>query len=350
MLNTPPKHRNYKLRSGIPLLLFLIAMLPTTVMADRIYFTDGESITGVLVGIEEGRVKWSSAILGEVTADQRYVEYIESGDHFDLKLTGEELSNCWMFVQRDQQHLHCDEGVRPLSDWKLVIAAGETLAVQPPVLHKRGDIVVALEDSSGNSEITKYDINARTELRYLDTRHTISLRYQDESADGDKTRESWLGGYQYDQFFTEQWFATGNVLYETDKFRELDQRTSLGLGMGYQFLETTYFDLLGKGTLNYVDEDFTTGSSNSRPAFLWNMDFAWRVDGEGVELFHRHAMLQSFERGDDYEINTTTGFRYPINGSLSSVIQLEYNYDNLPAKETVDKIDRKWSVGVNYAW
>jgi putative salt-induced outer membrane protein YdiY len=325
-------------------------LLPVQAQADRIYFTDGESITGVLVGIEEGKVKWSSAILGEVTADQRHVEYIESGDHFDLKLTGEELSNCWMFVQRDKQHLHCDQGVSPLSDWKLVVAAGQTLAKRPPVLHKKGDVVVALEDSSGNSDITKYDINARTELRYLDTRHTISLRHQDESADGDKTRKSWLGTYQYDQFFTEQWFATGNAFYETNKFRELDQRTSVGLGMGYQFLETTYFGLLGKGSLNYVDEDFTDGTSNTRPAFLWNLDFAWRVDGEGVELFHRHAMLQSFEKREDYEINTITGFRYPINGSLSSVIQLEYNYDNLPAKETVDKIDRKWSVGVNYAW
>lgn len=350
MLNTPDKPRKSKLRSGIPLLLFVVAVLPTSAHADRIYFSDGESITGALVGIDEGKVKWASAILGEVTADQRHVEYIESGDHFDLKLTGEELSNCWMFVQRDKQHLHCDEGVRPLSDWKLVIAAGETLAERPPMLHRKGDVVLALEDSSGNSDITKYDVNARTELRYLDTRHTIGLRYQDESADGDKTRESWLGTYQYDQFFTEQWFATGNAFYETDKFRELDQRTSVGLGMGYQFLETSYFDLLGKGTLNYVNEDFTTGRSNSRPAFLWNLDFAWRVDGEGVELFHRHVMLQSFEQGDDYEINTTTGFRYPINGSLSSVIQLEYNYDNLPAEETVDKIDRKWSVGVNYAW
>lgn len=350
MLNTPVKPEKFRRRVGIPLLLCLVAVLPASALADRLYFTDGESITGVLVGIEEGKVKWSSAILGEVAADQRHVEYIESGDHFDLKLTGEELSNCWMYVKRDKQHLHCDQGVRPLSDWKLVVAAGETLAERPPVLHKRGDVVIALEDSSGNSDITKYDINARTELRYLDTRHTISLRRQDESADGEKTRESWLGTYQYDQFFTQQWFSTGNAFYETNRFRELDQRTSVGLGMGYQFLETTYFDLLGKGSLNYVDEDFTDGTSNTRPAFLWNLDFAWRVDGEGVELFHRHAMLQSFEKGDDYEINTITGFRYPINGSLSSVIQLEYNYDNLPVKKTVDKIDRKWSVGVNYAW
>ncbi|QFU76694.1 DUF481 domain-containing protein [Halioglobus maricola] len=332
------------------LLLFAFILLPQYALADRIYFTDGESITGTMVGIEEGKVLWTSAMLGDLNIELRHVDYIESGDHFDLRLTGTELHNCWMFIQREKQHLHCDEGVRPLADWKLVVAAGESLIDAPPVLQQKGSVILALEDSSGNSDIAKYDLNARSEIRLLDTRHTLALRYQDESADGEKTRESWLGSYQYDQFFTDQWFATGNAFYETDEFRDLDERYSMGVGMGYQFLETAYFDLLGKGTLNYVNEDFTTGESRSRPAFLWNLDFAWRIDGDGMELFHRHAILQSFEQGTDYELNTTTGFKYPISGQLSSVVQLEYNYDNLPAEEAIDKVDRKWSVGVNYAF
>ncbi|PLW86306.1 DUF481 domain-containing protein [Halioglobus japonicus] len=333
-------------------ILLLLAVLFTShnALADRIYFTDGESITGVMVGIDDGKVSWTSAILGDLQIELRHVDFIESGDHFDLKLTGEELHNCWMFVKLDEQHLHCDEGVRPLLDWKLVVGAGETLMDPQPLLQQKGSVALALEDSSGNSDITKYDVNARSEFRLLDSRHTLALRYQDESADGEKTRESWLGSYQYDQFFTDQWFVTGNGFYETDEFRELDERYSVGMGMGYQFLETVYFDLLGKGTVNYVNEDFATGESRSRPAFLWNLDFAWRIDGGGVEMFHRHALLQSFEEGTDYEVNTLTGFKYPISGQLSSVVQLEYNYDNLPAEEAIEKVDRKWSVGVNYAF
>lgn len=330
--------------------LFLLTLSSPAVLADRLHFTDGESITGALLGIEEGRVKWTSAILGDLAIEQHHIEYIESGDHFDLKLTGEELNNCWMYIKRDQQHLHCDQGVRPLNDWKLVVSAGETLLEPPDLLQQKGELTIALEDSSGNSNLTRYDVNARSELRFLESRHTIALRHQDESVERATTRQSWLGSYQYDQFFTDRWFATGNAFYERDKFRELDQRFSAGAGMGYQFLETAYFDLLGKGSLNYVNEDFTTGISRSRPAFLWNLDFAWRVDGGGMELFHRHAVLQSFEKGEDYEINTITGFRYPINGHLSSVIQLEYNYDNLPAEIQVDKVDQKWALGVNYAW
>lgn len=334
----------------ITALLFLAAAFAAPVSADRLHFTDGESITGAMLGVADGQVQWSSAILGDLFIDLHHVRSIESGDHFDIEVTGKEMSNCWMYIQRETQHLHCDEGIQQLSDWKLVVAAGETITEPQPWLKQKGSMILALEDASGNTDITRYDLNARTELRYLESRHTIGLRYQDESSNGDQTRESWLGTYQYDQFLTEQWFATGNAFYEEDEFRELDQRASVGAGMGYQFLETAYFDLLGKGSLNYVKERFTTGVTRERPAFLWNLDFAWRVDSDGMEVFHRHAVLQSFEKGDDFEINTITGLKYPINGSISSILQLEYNYDNLPAETAIDKVDRKWSIGVNYDW
>ena len=328
--------------------LFLAAAHPS--LADRLHFTDGESITGAMVGIVEGNVQWKSAILGDLSIGLNHVAYIESGSHFDLQTTGDELNNCWMFIQRKKQHLHCDQGVMPLADWKLVVAAGETIIEPQPLLQQRGSLILALEDAAGNNDITKYDLNARTELRFFDTRHTIAARYQDESSNGEKTRQSWLGTYQYDQFFTEQWFATGNAAYEEDEFRDLDDRSTVGLGMGYQFLETAYFDLLGKGTLNYVNENLTTGESRERPAFLWNLDFAWRVNEDGMEVFHRHLILQSFQKGDDYEFRTTTGLKYPINGAFSSIFQLEYDYDNLPAEAEIDKVDRKWSIGVNYDW
>ena len=122
------------------------------------------------------------------------------------------------------------------------------------------------------------------------------------------------------------------------------------MGMGYQFLETNYFNLSGKGTVNYVDEQFATGEDRRRPAFLWNLDFNWRFNDKGVELYHRHFLLQSFNEQEDFEINTVTGFKYPVSGRLSSVIQLEYDYDNLPAESEVDKKDQKWSIGLNYDW
>ena len=80
------------------------------------------------------------------------------------------------------------------------------------------------------------------------------------------------------------------------------------------------------------------------------MDFGWQINRKGMEFFHRHAVLQAVDDPDDWEINTTTGLKYPINGHFSSIVQLEFDYDNLPAEVLVDKRDQKWSIGLNYDW
>lgn len=344
--------RKYSTRSrAVSGLLFVFCWcFMSTASADRIFFDDGESLPGTLIGVSDGKVQWRSRVLGDVAIEQHHVERIETGERFDLTTSGEHWHNCWMYGENDRQLLHCDEGVQSLSDWTLIVAAGEAVTEPAPRLTQKGNLVLAAEDSSGNNDITKYNIDTRTELRYIESRHTVALRYQEESAESETTRNMWRTSYQYDQFFTDQWFATGNAFYEEDEFKEIDQRTSVGVGMGYQFLETTYFNLLGKGTVNYVDEQLATGERRETPAFLWNLDFSWRFNDKGMEFFHRHAALQAFNRGDDFEINTLTGLKYPINGHFSSVIQLEYDYDNLPAESAVDKKDQKWSIGINYDW
>jgi putative salt-induced outer membrane protein YdiY len=330
--------------------LSLLWLFALPAMADRLHFTDGESITGSLLGVGDGQVRWRSDILGELTIEQHHVRHIETGEHYDLRTSGQELTNCWMFVQRDRQHLHCDQGVQVLPSWKLVVAAGDAILDPPPALTQKGNVVLAFEDSTGNNEITKYNIDARSELRYIESRHTLGLLYQEEQAANATTRNRWRTSYQYDQFFTAQWFVTGNAFHEEDEFKEIDSRSSVGLGMGYQFLETSYIDLLGKVTINYVDETFNNAPNRSTPAFLWNLDFAWRFNERGMEFFHRHVVLQAFESYDDWEVSTITGLKYPINGHFSSVFQLEYDYDNLPAEDRIDKRDSKWSVGLNYNW
>ncbi len=320
------------------------------VLADRLYFDDGESIIGTLVSVADGKINWSSVILGELAIDQSRIKYIETGDFFDVKTSRNQLAKCWMYIQSRRQHLHCNNGVQTLASWQLVVAAGEPVVEEPARLTQHGNLAVALEDSAGNTNIAKYNVDARSEWRYIDTRHTFSLLYQEESADNATTRNRWRGAYQYDQFFSEQWFVTGNAFYDEDEFKNIERRYSGGLGMGYQFLDTSFFDLSGKGTFNYVNELLTDGTDRSTPAFLWNLDFVWRVNDKGTELFHRQVLLQAFDRGEDWEVDTLTGVRYPINGSFSSVVQLEWDFDNLPAETGVEKEDRKWSIGVNYDW
>lgn len=333
----------------LAIVFVLIELTGVSAWADRLRFTDGESISGSLTDIKDGVVNWSSPILGDLAIGQHHIESIESPEHFDMKTSGRELTSCSMSVGAEKQHLHCDQGNQTIASWTLVVELGKTLT-ERPVLAQKGSIKIAAEDSNGNNNITKYNVDGRSEWRYIESRHTFALLYQEESAESTTTRNMWRTSYQYDQFFTEQWFAAGSAFYEEDKFKDIEQRSAVGLGLGYQFFETNYLNLLGKGTINYVDEQLTNGTERANAAFLWNLDLSWRLNDKGTEFFHRHAVLQSLENGSDFEMNTLTGFKYPINGHFSSVFQVEYDYDNLPADNTVDKNDERWSLGLDYSW
>jgi putative salt-induced outer membrane protein YdiY len=333
----------------LAIIFVLIELSSMSAWADRLHFADGESISGTLVGITAGVVNWSSPNLGELAIEQHHIASIESLEHFDMKTSGRELTNCSLSVQSESQHLQCDQGDQTIASWTLVVELGNAFA-ERPILAQKGSVKIAAEDSNGNTNITKYNVDGRSEWRYIESRHTFALLYQEESAESTSTRNMWRTAYQYDQFFTEQWFAAGSAFYEEDKFKDIEQRSAVGLGLGYQFFETSYLNLSGKGTINYVDEQLTNGAERANSAFLWNLNLSWRLNDKGTEFFHRHALLQSLENGSDFEMNTFTGLKYPINGHFSSVFQVEYDYDNLPADSSVDKNDEKWSLGLDYSW
>lgn len=330
--------------------LLLCSIVSWPSYGGRLYLPESESISGSMVGIQDGKLKWNSPILGELTIDLQHVHYIESQRRFDVLTNGQEWSDCAMFVDRELQTLSCDGRRESIESWTSVTSVAEAVDDPSPWIAQSGNLKVAAENSSGNNNINKYRLDAHSEIRLLESRHTINFRYDEESASDTTTRNMWRTSYQYDQFFTQQWFVTGNAFYEEDEFKDLDERSSVGLGLGYQFLETYDMHLNGKGSLNYLDERFGNGVERTTPAFLWNLDFIWRFNDKGMEFFHKHVFLVAFDDGDDFEIATTTGFQYPINGHFSSVIQLEYDYDERPADNLIEKKDAKWSIGVDYNW
>jgi len=317
--------------------------------AALLHLSNGESISGALEGGADGKLDWQSAILGELSVDQGHIKSVETEQRFEFKLNGSTLHQCWMYVDRGKQLLHCNEGVIPLFYWKLVIAAGEPEQYVPPHLSQRGDIKLAIEASNGNTNLEKYDLDGNLELRYANSRHAFLLRYVEENARGTTTQNRWRSTQRDDQFLTDQWFLAGNAFYEEDEVKDLDSRTSVGLGGGYQFLDTDFIELVGTATVNYVDEKFSEGDGRRTPALLWNTRFRWQFTNEGLEFFHRNAILQAFDSSGDYELDTSTGLKYPIMGSLSSVMQFDYSYDNTPG-DNAGKTDRKWSIGMNYQW
>lgn len=317
-------------------------------VADRLVLSNGDSISGELVEIKDGFLLWKSDMMGELKIDQGHVQIINSDKRVDVTLSSGALQECWMYAEKNKQLLHCDEGVQVLPNWKRVIAMGEEVAPRPFVEHK-GNVLVALESTSGNTELEKYDLEGAMEWRFETVRHTISFEYDNEKTQDEETKNNWEVGYAHDWFVTDQFFWTARASYEEDEFKDIDNRVELGGGFGYEFIKTRFVTLSGTAGIDYVEEDFGAEDSRNSTVLRLGSSASWKPTVDGIEIYHKNEFKQSMKTGDDYLFETKTGVSFPIAGGLKSVLEYEWDYKNLPA-EGKDTIDSKWSFGVKYDW
>lgn len=334
------------------LLFSLMVFNAGLLQAGVVTLSNGDRITGELIEIVDGRVRWRSTLMGEVSFPQVNVSSIQTRKLYHVQLGREQrLSGCLLQWQSQQgrQLLNCQEGIVELPDWQLVARVSELPLFEREQWQSTGFVTASAKDSSGNTEQETYAVDARVELRRGDHRHTVVAEYDVERNEETKTKDQRKLSYQYDLFVSDRVFLNGRLAHERNEFKDLRSRDTVGAGVGYQFFDTELAALSVATGLVWLREDFRVDTDREALAFRLNTDFRWLLTGFGLEFFHRNTLLQSMDQGADWEFESDTGFKLPLVGSLSSEVKLEYDYDNTPSEDAV-KEDRVWSVGLSYDW
>ncbi len=318
--------------------------------AGSLWLNNGDKLSGELVQILDGELVWRSPILGELTISQLQVAFMSTRSGYHVMLGSNlRLRHCALQRREQQQWLSCEGAERRLKTWQGLSQVVTDEFVDKTAYDFSGSVTIALEDSGGNTEEVEVGADIRSQLRNDKNRHSLAIDVDIKESDGEQTKDEQTYRYKYDRFVTEQWYWTGNAGYEKDDFKEMEVRKTAGAGLGYQVIDTDFVVLDLEGGLNYIVEEFEGGADNEKGALRLTTDFEWQLRDNGLSFFHRNLLWQTFESGDDWELETETGFLLPILGRLSSELKLEYDYDNLPAEED-EQVDRVWTMGVRYDW
>ena len=154
---------------------------------------------------------------------------------------------------------------------------------------------------------------------------------------------------QYDHFLTEKWFFYTNALFEKDEFKDIDLRSTIGAGAGYQFFETPLTNLSTETGLTYVNEDYEQGQDNSYPAGRWSVKFDQYLLDKKIQFFHFHEGFVSIEDTEDMFIRSRTGFHIPLYKNFKATVQYNYDWDKSPAPGR-EKADEAFLFTLGYAW
>ena len=322
-----------------------------TAVAGVLLLKNGDRISGELIVIADGQVRWQSAMAGEIAVPQINVVGIEARDLFEVNLDGHRLlSECQLQVRSDnQQLLNCKEGEAQIGSWKLINKVSARPLMRRDTWRHTGYVSAAGRDSVGNTHEQDLELDLKVSARHGSVRNTGLVSYDAQRLDGVKSQDDRKAEYQYDYFVSDKWYLNSLLSWERNLFQDLESRTLIGGGLGYQFFDTELIRLSVQGGLGYATEIYADDVDRRALVFRESTDFTYRLNALGLQFFHRNTYLQLFDRNSDWRIKTESGFKLPVIGQLTAQVKLKFDYMNIPA-DSAEAFDRTWLFGLNYDW
>ena len=296
-------------------------------------FQDGDPI----------KIKWSEVV--GITSEDQVKVVLNSGTILQGKLTM--LGPGTLGIQTD------------MLGAPIPVAVESVMAVNPPVKKAvlyTGNLNFGASIITGNTKLENYSFLGELIARSDQLRLTILGRYLYGETDGTINARNAFGTIKLDFFMTKRLYAYAGALFEQDTFQDLNLRTSLFAGPGYQFIDagdfsSPYFNkmqLSAEVGLGFFNEDFKRSQDRNNVTGRWAVNFNWPVL-PALTLFHQHQGFPSLEKRSDYYITSQQGLRWTMVENFISTLQLNWRYDNTPASGN-KKSDKQYLLTVGYAF
>jgi putative salt-induced outer membrane protein YdiY len=314
--------------------------------ADEVWLKNGDRLTGKVVSLDSGLLVFKTSYAGDLSIKWEEVVNLKTDEPIKVVL-GDETTVQGPVSPGDsgKVKVKAEQVTEPVT---IDLANVKVINPKPP-LTTTLRINVGASMNSGNTDNQDFygqlDFIARTAMN----RFSVGGNYQRSEDNNVKTADNALGYIKYDHFLSKKWYLYANATGQQDDFQDLNLRTTLGIGAGYQFFESERTNLSLEGGLSYVNEDFTIAPDNSYAAGRWGLKFDYYILPKSLQFFVYHTGLQSLESSDDLLLYTQTGFRIPFYKDFNLALQMNWQYDKSPAPGR-EKNDYTYILSLGYLW
>ena len=338
----------YFLSHRVTPLLVCLAFLPAA-LADEVILQNGDRLSGRIISKADGKLTLETSYAGKLEIEWAKVSHISTDEAARIVLDDDtELAGTVSSDESAQLRIVSDSDAAEQSIYMDRIAA-----INPPEipwLKIKGHANAGFDMDRGNTDQDTYHVDAESIFRWVSDRVTVTGSGDLEKSDGDKTKQQAQLAGKYDHFFDEKWYLYSGAGFEHDKFADLDLRSTVSMGSGYQIFENDRTNLSIEAGPSYIWENYDEGEDQDYAAARW----ALRADhflmsGWKIQAFHDHSLNWSFEDSSDYLFKSQTGFRIPIIDRLQATAQINFDRDNSPA-ETAKKNDYEYLLTGGYTW
>lgn len=341
-----------RLFHGFLILCFLFT--PLLVQADTIRFRNGDVLTGTIKSFGEETVTFETTYKGTVEASRDRIQSLESDRPLTVQFrNGSYFTGTFSITDDSTIIIENEQGAQQdlqLEEIRSIYVEDPREAVRDKLEVKMsGSVNAGLNKQSGNTNKESYHLDGNVRARTPENRFTFGFQYNQEQTNDNLTEENSLAFGKYDHFLGEKWFLFASTTLEQDTFENLNLRSSVSTGLGYQFYETEDRFLLIETGLSYINESY----ENSDPAEdnfggRYAIDYEQTIVGESSLFHYQESLIGTGETGD-FNFRSQTGIRFPLAKGLQSTLQMNLDWDEEPTAGNVST-DRQYLFTLGYTF
>lgn len=306
---------------------FLAAfMFAAPVGADEVRLKNGDRLTGDVHSLNEGMLKFATPN-GELAIPWEEVVGLRVDAAIVTRAT--------------------DGTTTTIPGGEIDLAATVHMERPEPPLDWNGGVSAGFLGTSGNTDVNslRFDGELTTQTRKYRTAFNAALNRSEDS--GRQTARTWTVSGAYNRFISTRFYINTSAIVTNDEFKDLDLRTALGLGLGYQVLDTTRAKVSVEGGGGWVNEDFEAAPDDNYTSVRESARADVFFGGERLVLFHRHDGYYGVTGDDNLFFKMQNGARFGLIGGLVTTAQIDVDYDRTPSPGSVNT-DRSFALTFGY--
>jgi putative salt-induced outer membrane protein len=336
------------MRTHILFAIVCLVLLSYPAYADELLLKNNDRLTGKIISLSDGKLLFKLDLDGEVTVALSDIQTLSSKEPVIVNLKDKTT-----FKQRlvsAAAGRFAVEGSEAMKAQEFAVA--DIVSINPPIPKWTGDISVGITSTHGNTKTDTMTASANFLKRTENDRTTISADY----AKGEKydpvtgntitIEDWWRAKGRYDYFFSKKMFGFVDGRYEKDSVAQLDRRMIIGVGGGYQWIETDKTKFSTEVGLASLYEKFDNQDSTSEISLQlgYNLDHKLM---DNIKLTHDLTYYPSIKKFSDYYLTTTAGLRADFTDTFFTAFKVIFNYDSTPAAG-MGNTDVKYFLGLGY--
>jgi len=327
--------------------ILLVFLLWGQAAADEVWLINGDHISGKVVSLKDGTLSFKTSYAGKLSIKWEKVTNLKTDGPIEVVLGDETTTQGPVAPGEDGKIMIKAEQVANPITIDLSSVKNINLQKKPSVrITARANVGIIQE--SGNSDTDNTRIDASFVARTQKSRFEIGGEFNREKSNNFTTVNNWTAYGNYDYFISQKWFWYALSLFEHDDFKDLDLRSTLGTGLGYQVFESDLLNLSFSAGPAYIDENFISAPDDNFSAAQWVVKYDQYFFDKFLQIFHRSNGYMGFDDSDNWLINTRQGVRFPIYKGITGTIQYSYDYDNEPSPDAITDYDSSLSLLLGY--